>query len=550
MQRCSKNGLFDESRRMAQSARAMKRIGILLAALLCGFGAAAQQTNGYTTIPSQGANAPGNPDQVYAALTNTLAMENNAPTETRQLSLQECIDLTLKNNIELQIRRYDPEIARYNLKAAYGAYDPTAFFSGQHNHSESGPTFLGTNIIGGTLSDRDSFNTSLTGLSPWGLQYEFFGNTADTVQNNGFVLRKNANASAGVNLTQPLLRNFWIDSSRLAIRVDKNRVKYNEYGLKLQLMQTLTKLEQTYYDLIYARESVRVQELAAEASDRLVAENKKKLEVGAMAELDLASAEAQAAHDRAAIIATKSALGTQERVLKTYITDQIAKWADISIEPTGTLTAPKREFNRQNSWRKALESRPDYQQAKLDAEQAGIQLKYAFNQMFPELDVLGSFGYNGSGTVFSGALYDVQQRDLPTWSVGGQISMPLTDMGPRNTYKAQKISMQQYVLTVKQRERDILIAVDNDIGTLLADYNSVQATHAQRLYEEQALDAEQKKLANGKSTTYQVLLVQRDLTNARGLEIQALDLYNNHLAQLSLDEGTTLERLNIDFEVK
>jgi outer membrane protein TolC len=106
------------------------------------------------------------------------------------------------------------------------------------------------------------------------------------------------------------------------------------------------------------------------------------------------------------------------------------------------------------------------------------------------------------------------------------------------------------VLTMKAKERDILISVDNDIGTLLADYNSVQATHAQRLYEEQALDAEQKKLANGKSTTYQVLLVQRDLTNARGLEIQALDLYNDHLSQLSLDEGTTLERLNIDFEVK
>jgi len=177
-------------------------------------------------------------------------------------------------------------------------------------------------------------------------------------------------------------------------------------------------------------------------------------------------------------------------------------------------------------------------------------LKYAFNQMFPELDVFGTFGYNGSGTVFSGALYDIQQQNLPTWTVGGQISMPLANIGPRNNYKAQKISLQQYVLSVKQKERDILIAVDNDIGTLLADYNSVQATHAQRLYEEQALDAEQKKLANGKSTTYQVLLVQRDLTSARGLEIQALDLYNNHLAQLSLDEGTTLERLNIDFEVK
>lgn len=550
MQKGSKNGLFDESQRMAHSSRSMKRIGILLAAVLCALGASAQ-TNSYTAIPSQSTNGPGSPDQVYAALTNTLAAENSAPIETRELSLQECIDLTLKNNIELQIARYQPEIARYNLKAAYGAYDPTAFFSGQYRHNESGPTIVGSNTISGALSDEGTFNTSLGGLTPIGTTYTLFGNIDDIVQTrNGFSTNRNANGQAGINLTQPLLRNFWIDSSRLLIRIDKNRLKYDEYGLKLQMMQTLTALEQAYYDLIYARESVRVQELAAEASDRLVAENKKKLEVGAMAELDLASAEAQAAHDRAAIIATKSALGTQERKLKLFISDQIAKWADVGILPTGTLTAPKKEFNRQNSWRKALETRPDYQQAKLDAERAGIQLKYNHNQLFPELDVFGTFGYNGSGTVYSGAFYDIQQQNLPTWTIGGSISMPLANVNARNNYKGQKVILQQVVLTMKAKERDILIAIDNDIGTLLADYNSVQATHAQRLYEEQALDAEQKKLANGKSTTYQVLLVQRDLTNARGLEIQALDLYNNHLAQLSLDEGTTLERLNIDFEVK
>ena len=166
----------------------------MLAALLCAFGAAAQETNVVGTNTSLSAG----PDQVYASLTNTLAMESSAPGETRELSLQECIDLTIKNNIELKIDRYSPEISRYNLKAAYGAYDPTAFFSGQHSHSESGATFLGTNIIGGTLSDRDSFNTTVTGLSPWGLQYQLFGNTSDTVQNNGFDLRRNAGAQAGL----------------------------------------------------------------------------------------------------------------------------------------------------------------------------------------------------------------------------------------------------------------------------------------------------------------------------------------------------------------
>jgi outer membrane protein len=545
MQRC-KNGLFDESRRMAQSARAMKRTGILLAALLGALGAKAQNTNSGAANAGLGSS----PDDIYSTLTNTMAADNTGPVETRELSLQECIDLTIKNNLELQFARYTPEISRYNLKAAYGAWDPTAAFSGQHQHSESGPTFLGTNIIGGTLSDVDSFSTSLTGLTPIGTTYRFFGNTSDTVQDNGIILRRNAGAQAGVSITQPLLRNFWIDNSRLLIRLDKSRLKSNEYGLKYQLMQTLTTLEQAYYDLIYAREFVRVQELASEASERLAAENKKKLEVGSMAELDLASAEAQAAHDRAAIISAKSVMGTQERVLKRMITDQIAKWADIAIVPTGTLTAPKREFNRQNSWRKALESRPDYQQAKLDVEQAGIQLKYDFNQMFPELDVFGTFGYNGSGQVFSGALYDVQQQNLPTWTIGGQISTPLANIGPRNNYKAQKLTVQQVVISLKEKERDILISIDNAIGTLAADYNSVQATHAQQLYAKQALDAEQQKLANGKSTTYDVLLKQRDLTSARGSEIQALDKYNFDLAQFSLQEGTTLERLNIDFEVK
>jgi outer membrane protein TolC len=95
-----------------------------------------------------------------------------------------------------------------------------------------------------------------------------------------------------------------------------------------------------------------------------------------------------------------------------------------------------------------------------------------------------------------------------------------------------------------------MIQIDNDIGNIRADFDQVHATRTAREYQEAALDAEQKKLESGKSTTYTVLQVQRDLTNARGAEIQALDTYNKRLSQLSLDEGSTLERLGIHFEVK
>lgn len=545
-QRCQ-NGLFDESKRMPHSRLVMKWFGILLVAVLSAFPASAQDTN---TLAQSYTNTPVPPAELFSDLTNTLAAKDMVARSVRQLSLQDCIQMTLQHNLELQIDRYNPQIAEFALKGAYAPYDPAAFFSGQHSHSKSGPGFLGTNIIGGTLTDQDSFNTTLGGLLPWGTTYQLFGNTADTVQDNGFVRQGNAGAQAGIQATQPLLKNFWIDGTRLVIRVDKNRLKYSQVQLKYQIMQTITLLEQSYYQLIYNRENVTVQQKAAEQTDQLVVESKKKLEVGSIAELDLASAEAQAAQNRAAIIAAKSELGTQERKLKLYITDEITQWADISIDPQGTLAAVPQDFNRQESWRKAIAQNPLYALAKLDVDRAGIQLKYDYNQLFPEVDVFGTYGYNGSGGVFSGAFYDVQERNRPFYIFGGQISMPLANIGARNSYKADKVTMQQLVLTLKKQERDILIQIDNDIGTLQSDYDAVQATHAQRLFEEQALDAEQKKLANGKSTTYQVLLVQRDLTSARGNEISALNLYNQHLAQLSLDEGTTLERLNIELDVK
>ena len=95
-----------------------------------------------------------------------------------------------------------------------------------------------------------------------------------------------------------------------------------------------------------------------------------------------------------------------------------------------------------------------------------------------------------------------------------------------------------------------MIAIDDDIATIQANFDQVQATTAQRQYEVAALDAEQKKLENGKSTTYTVLQVQRDLTTARGAEIQALDNYNKSLSQFSFDEASTLERLGIDLQAK
>jgi outer membrane protein len=495
-----------------------------------------------------------------SAGTVALAQTNTTPT-MRQLSLQDCIQLALQHNLDLQIDRYNPEIALYNLRGDYGAYDPAFNLSGQHDHNEAGSQLLGGGfIIPGSVSDDNSFSGGLSGVTPIGTTYSLQGNTRDQygesfgVDTNGLIVGRgfeNSGASASITATQPLLKNLWIDNNRLVIRVAKNRLKYSEATLRLQIMQTITTLEQAYYDLIYNRENLIVQQKAVELAERLVVENRKRLEVGALAPLDLQSAEAQAASSRAAVIASSSQLGTQERLLKALITDAYAsEWANVSIEPQAKLSAPAPVLNLQDSWSKGLADRPELAQTKLDLERQGIVLKYDKNQLWPELDVFGTYGYNGSGKEFSGAISDFQTTERPFYTYGGRITIPLSNTRARNSYKADKANLQQFVLTLKQLEQNIMIQIDNDIGTIRASYDAVQATRAAREYEEAALDAEQKKLESGKSTTYTVLQVQRDLTTARGNEIQALDTYNKNISQLSLHEGSTLQRLDIRLESK
>jgi outer membrane protein TolC len=128
--------------------------------------------------------------------------------------------------------------------------------------------------------------------------------------------------------------------------------------------------------------------------------------------------------------------------------------------------------------------------------------------------------------------------------------MPLSNVGARNNYKAGKVTLKQLLLQLKQLEQNIMVQIDNAVKQAQSSYQSVQATMQARIYAEAALDAEQKKYAVGKSTTFTVLQLQNTLTAARSQEIRSLADYNEALANLAAEEGSTLERNNINLELK
>jgi outer membrane protein len=575
--------LFDESKRMAHSSGSMKRIGIFLAAVLCGFSTLAQETNAASGGAPKYSSVPV-PDRA-------LATTNSQVTE-RWMSLQDCIETALQHNLGIQIARYNPEIARYNLWGSYGAYDPN--FSASVNHTYNlqpgGVDAQGRPFVG-SESEADILRSGLSGVLPWGTVYNLGGSTSDQTVTRSTVLQgtnivgfstntfydtstnpvvflqprfgtastrtpfETTSASAGaLSLSQPVLRNFWIDAERLTIFLNKKEYEKSEADFRDLLMSTITQVETAYLRLIQGNENVLVQQKALELAEQTLAENKKKVEVGAMAPLEEQQAEAQAAASRATLLRVVSDAGTQQRVLKSLLSDDYTNtWLNVIIQPKDKLTAVPQQFDLQESWRKALAmggSPTRLQQLRLTVEENNARVRLQKNQLFPEVDVTGSYGYSGTGKEYSDALYQVQRGDAPFWSIGAQLTVPLSQTAARNNLKAAKAARDQQKLTLKSAEQSTLITIENDIATARIDYASIQATHEARLYAEAALDAEQKKYANGKSTLFDILGLQAKLTSARFDEVSALTSYNVDLATLSFDEGSTFDRLQIKVETK
>jgi outer membrane protein TolC len=475
------------------------------------------------------------------------------PSPLRPISLAECFKLALQHNLDLQIERIQPAISLIDLDIARAGYDPTFTFSGQRSYTTSGGGLDQNKLpIPGSKSTSDIFNSSFGGLGLWGLNYSLSGRVTESYGTRPGPF-DTSSGTVGITLTQPLLKNFLIDPTRYNIAVAKNRLKVSELQLRQQIMNVLTSVEQAYYDLIFARENVKVQEQALQLADRLLAENKQRVSIGTMAKLDEKQAESQVAARQADLASAQRAFLTQQNVIKRLITARYRDLHDAQLQPAEALTAAPANLDLQESWRKGLTQRPDLLQARLDVERQGITVKYYKNQRLPELDLAGSYGHGASGNdvrEFSDAFGNFRQGDKPFYSVGATISIPLSNKAARRRYQQSKLAADQLLLQLKQLEETILVQIDDAVNQVRTSLDRVESTRMARIYAEAALEAEQKKLDSGKSTSFVVLQLQRDLTSARSEEIRALADYNRALAQLALNEGATLAQKNIQLEVK
>ena len=484
-----------------------------------------------------------------------------AAAEQRSVTLDDCIQMAIERNLDIRIQRLAPEIARASLSGSYGAYEPVLSGGASYRSSTQPGGFDDQNRpFGQAQSDTESFNLGIGGQLPVGTRYDIstsFGDTfgAREITLDGFPIgvQEFENTSGGIrfSVTQPLLKNFWIDAPRLNIQLNRKNIETSELSVRSQLIATASAVELAYLELIAARETISVSEVALQLAEQLLRENQKRVEVGVLAPLDEKESQSLVAASRANLLGAKNSYDIRQNQLKSLLGDQFASWHNVELVPTEQLTAEPQTFSLQDSWSKGITLRPDLRQAKVDLERRHITLKYQKNQVFPQLDLTGSYGQGGSGREFSDALTVSGRGDYPEYSFGAILSVPLGgNRQARTAVRISKAEIEQSLLRLKKLEQGVMVDVSDGIMQARTSYQQVQATEEAATFALEALRAEEKKLENGKSTSFQVLQLQRILTTRRYENIRARVDYNAALARLAQSEGSTLERRKINLEVR
>src|ERR1017187_425324 len=464
--------------------------------------------------------------------------------QTKSFTLRECIERALENNLEIKSQRINPSIGSWGVVGAHGVYDPILSGSANYLNSITPEDF-------GTLTDR-RFQSSgtLSGLLPTGATYDFSTETTRETGNFQSISNFLYNGTAGVSLTQPLLKNFGFGVNAANIRIARESQSIALQTFIQLVMSKINDVSTAYYELIFAIENHKSALETRALAQQLLDENRKREQVGTMSPLDVIQAEAGVAESEQTVITTERAIKDNENTLKRLICQRVMEMRGVSLVPVDYPLVQMVAIDVELSTATALEKRADYLSLKHALEKQNISVQFTRNQLWPEIDLQGSYGLNGGGRNFDRYIDSYTGANYPAWSVGVALTFPLGNRAARANYHIARLDADQAILSLKSLEQDIVVGVDNAVGHVQTNLKSVEAARAATRLSQESLDAEKKKLLAGTSTTFLVLQAQSQLAAARSAEIRAEADYSESIVALDLVEGTILDKNNIMLDEK
>jgi len=469
-----------------------------------------------------------------------------------KLSMQDCINLALKSNLNIQVQRINPEIQNALLTIAKGYFDPSISFGPSYNNSKdlalnTSSTASNIPIVTRTGNTQNlSFGITKPVVTGGSYGLSFNSNRSDI---NAQFVNPAYRSGLTLSITQPLLRNFGVSVNKSSIIIAQNNKDISVLRLKSQLINTLSAVQNSYWDLVFSIENLKVQQFALKQAQDLLNINKKFMDNGKATISDILQAQAAVASREADVISASDAIKSSEEELKriTNIFQDKALW-DASIQPLDTPSFEEVKADLQESINTALKNSPEYNQALLDLKSDDISIRVAKNQVLPAMDLTGSLLLDGLNNKLGDTMSQVGKADYKTWSASIALRIPLGGRVSKAGLKRTKLIKDQDLLDLKDLEQQIIMDVRDSIRGLESDRTRINATTAAEDFAQQVLAVEDRKYNLGLSTSYQLLQFQASLTTAAQNRLKAVIDYRKSIVNLYQSTGVTLEKLNIEFK--
>jgi outer membrane protein TolC len=467
-----------------------------------------------------------------------------APAAAATLTLDDAIRLALQRNQALKVSAFTPDIARANVLAEYGRFDPALTFRRTYSESE---TPVATTPLVNSLTQQDDYALSLGGLTPWGLSYSLAA-TAENQRGTFNRFSDNYVTFGGVSITQPLLRGFGFGANLASLRVAKADRGIADWQHRQTVIDTVTSVALVYTSVLQARENVRIAELSRDLTGQLVRQNVTRNRIGQISDADVLQAQARlAGREETVLIAQRNAadLDNQLRQLigeASYPVDGPALELDPLVPAAPITIDPAADLQR------AYVLRPDYQAARLGVTRQRATTALAQNQLLPRVDFVGSYGYSGLDRDFGAARRQIRDRDARAYSAGVVVSLPLTFAEGRGRARAARLGLKQSEADLVRVEQDIALDVSAAAANIETTRRRVAAARTALDLAQRSLEAEQKKFTAGTSSTFLVLQAQEILAGAQGSYARAVADERRARATYERELGTTLENRGIRIE--
>ena len=432
------------------------------------------------------------------------------------------------------------------------------------------------------INDTTNYNFGYTQGFLTGTEFAAtFDNTRQTTNNSRAGFSPQLGSTFRLQATQHLLQGFGPKINGRFIVQAKNDRRITDSAFRQQLLYTVNQVENIYWGLVSAYEDEQSKERALAQSTQLTADNRRQLEIGTLAPLDVVNSDSAVAVDKQALVASKSNLEYQQLIMKQAIARNLEDPAltNAPVVPTdrvGLDALPEESTPQEDLVREAYVNNPQIEQAVLSMKNNEITIRGEKNGLLPIVDAYAFYGAStiggaqnalencnpaftspvlvpctpangginptGYGTVF-GNLFN---STAPDKGVGVNITIPLRNRVAQADQARSQMEYRQAQMRLQQLYTQIRIQVVNGLYALTNDRAQVASAQAGQQYAAQSLDAEQKKYKLGASTTALVLQQQRNLATADDTFISAEAAYARDRAALRQLLSTTLNQYGIN----